>query len=162
MRSRMIWRMRCQSMAAVAFLGAVIVLGATGAGLAAPACATATDEKALNTRVLQTELMVAALSCGEQQRYNAFVNTFKTDLVRGGQGLKALFKRVHGARGDYQMNAFVTKLANEAAHRTANGQAAFCASAANLFNDVMRTPPGGLARITAKPEWSSRHGFRPC
>lgn len=132
------------------------------AAAAAPACATATDEAALNTRVLQTELMVAALSCGEQQRYNTFVNTFKDDLIRGGQGLKTMFKRVYGASSDYQMNAFVTRLANDAAQRNANQRNDYCASSASLFNEVLSTSPGNLSRITTKPQLSSRHGFGRC
>lgn len=148
-------------------VGALILASAYTAGnaqmsAAAPACATVADEAALNTRVLQTELMVAALSCGEQQRYNAFVTTFKNDLIRGGQGLKTMFKRVYGASGDYQMNAFVTRLANNAAQRTASGPDAYCATSASLFNEVLATSPGHLARITTRPELSSLHGFGRC
>ena len=40
-------------------------------------CVSEKDERALNTRVLQTALMVAALSCNEQQRYNAFVTNYR-------------------------------------------------------------------------------------
>ncbi len=161
MRDR-IQRKRLALRTGAALVGLGLIVGGAGAAAAAPSCATATDEAALNTRVLQTELMVAALSCGEQQRYNTFVNTFKTNLAKGGEGLKALFRRVHGASGDYQMNAFVTKLANDAAQRTANGPAAYCASASNLFNEVLATPPQYFSRITTKPELSSRNGFARC
>jgi hypothetical protein len=139
-----------------------IVVAAGHAGVAATACATAEEEGALNTRVLQTELMVAALSCGEQQRYNAFVTMFKSELSKRGQALRAMFKRVHGASGEYEMNAFVTKLANDAAQRTANRPADYCASASRLFSEVLATPPAEFSRITMKPEFSSRHGFARC
>ncbi|MGZ9035323.1 MAG: hypothetical protein ACXW25_13085, partial [Rhodospirillales bacterium] len=116
----------------------------------------------LNARVLQTELMVAALACGEQQRYNAFVNTFKSELTQRGRLLRAYFKRVHGPSGENRMNAFVTKLANDASQRTANGPDAYCTASAKLFNEVLASSPRDLSRIAARPEISGRHGHARC
>jgi hypothetical protein len=129
---------------------------------AGPTCATAEDEITLNARVLQTDLMVAALACGEQDRYNDFVNTFKSELSQRGRLLRAYFKRVHGASGENRMNAFVTKLANDAAQRTATGPDAYCAAAARLFNQVLASTPRDLGRIAASPEISGRHGHARC
>ena len=148
--------------AAFAFVAALAVAMAAPSAWAAPACATAEDEATLNARVLQTELMVAALACGEQQRYNDFVKTFKTELSQRGRMLRAYFKRVHGASGESRMNAFVTKLANDASQRTAHGQDAYCAGAAKLFNEVLAASPRDLTRIASRPEITGRHGYARC
>lgn len=147
---------------------ALVLSGALALAVAAPpawagsACTTAEDEATLNARVLQTELMVAALACGEQQRYNAFVTTFKSELSQRGKLLRAYFKRVHGPSGENRMNAFVTKLANDASQRTANTPDAYCASSARLFNEVLAASPHDLTRIAARPEISGRHGYARC
>ncbi|MDZ3838783.1 MAG: hypothetical protein U0S49_15555 [Rhodospirillales bacterium] len=148
--------------AAFALVAALAVVVAAPSAWAAPACATAEDEATLNARVLQTELMVAALACGEQQRYNDFVKTFKTELSQRGRMLRAYFKRVHGASGESRMNAFVTKLANDASQRTANAPDAYCAAAAKLFNDVLAASPRDFTRIAARPELGGRHGYARC
>lgn len=155
-------RRRSRSIIAGLVLGAGLALAAGSSAWAGPACATADDEVTLNARVLQTELMVAALACGEQHRYNAFVNAFKSELSQRGQSLRAYFKRVHGASGENRMNAFVTKLANDASQRTANGPGAYCGAAAKLFNEVLASPSRDLARIAARPELSGRHGYARC
>lgn len=153
--------LRARWVAAV-LLVVTLAVGSASTATAAPACATAADEAALNTRVLQTELMVAALSCGEQKRYNSFVTTFKGDLIKGSEDLKTMFKRVYGASGNYQMNAFVTRLANNAAQRTANQPDRYCESSARLLDEVLATAPGSLVRVTAKPELNRLHGFGRC
>jgi hypothetical protein len=148
--------------AALALGAALAVAVAVPSAWAGPACATTEDEATLNARVLQTELMVAALACGEQERYNDFVKTFKSELSQRGRLLRAYFKRVHGPSGESRMNAFVTRLANDASQRTAHGQDAYCAGAAKLFNEVLAVSPRELTRIAARPEISGRHGVARC
>lgn len=144
-------------------LGGALTLAVAAPAMAAgSACATAADEAAINTRVLQTELMVAALSCGEKDRYNAFVTTFKDQLSYNGQALRTMFKRVHGARGDYEMNAFVTRLANDASQRNSTSRAGYCASASQTFSEALATSPRDFKRLTAKPELGGLHGFARC
>lgn len=63
---------------------ALAIVSMAPAEAARTACVSARDEVALNARVLQTELMVAALACGEQRRYNAFVTAFRGAAGRSG------------------------------------------------------------------------------
>ena len=91
---------RCRRMiVGVAALMICLVSASPGsaAGKAKPQkpqmCVSDRDLAAFNARVLQTELMVAALSCDERQRYNTFVTTYQKVLTERGQALKALFKR---------------------------------------------------------------------
>ena len=62
-------------------------------------CTDPVAQTALNTRALQTELMVAALSCGNRIHYNAFVIKYQGDLVKHGRSLQSFFQRKHGAAG---------------------------------------------------------------
>jgi hypothetical protein len=128
----------------------------------APLCASDRDLAALNARVLQTELMVAALSCGERERYNAFVTTYQQVLADRGQALQALFKRTRGARANTGLNAFITKLANDASQQVRSKGDDYCVFAGELFDETMATSPRDLNTLTNKPWIVSRHGFRPC
>ena len=131
-------------------------------GVAATACATPKDLAALNARVLQTELMVAALTCGEKARYNAFVMGFKSVLGDHGQSLRALFTRVHGAGGKRRLNGFVTKLANDASQGSLAVPGGYCTTASALFEEVLNTPPDDFDAMAEKPWIMGRHGFPPC
>lgn len=131
-------------------------------GMAATACATPKDLAALNARVLQTELMVAALTCGEKARYNAFVMGFKSVLGDHGLSLRTMFARVHGSGGKRQLNGFVTKLANDASQGSLAARGGYCAGASALFEEVLNTPTSDFDALAAKPWISSRHGYSPC
>jgi hypothetical protein len=125
-------------------------------------CASDRDIAALNARVLQTELMVAALSCDERQRYNSFVTSYQKVLSERGQALQALFKRAHGAQGTKRMDAFVTKMANDSSQQVRTKGDEYCVFAGELFEEVLAAKPGEINRTSAKPWIAGRHGFRPC
>ncbi|MGE5600636.1 MAG: hypothetical protein ACM3X2_03805 [Pseudomonadota bacterium] len=161
---------RCRRMiaAGVAALMACVVSASPGsaAGKAKPQksqiCASDRDLAALNARVLQTELMVAALSCDERQRYNTFVTTYQQVLAERGQALKALFKRTKGAQANTVLNAFITKLANDASQQVMTRGDEYCVFAGQLFEEAIATPPSDLNSLANKHWITSRHGFRPC
>ena len=125
-------------------------------------CASDTDLAALNARVLQTELMVAALSCDERQRYNSFVTAYREVLKDRGQALQALFRRAHGTKANVRLNAFITKLANDASQEVRSKGDEYCVFAGELFNETSTVSPRELNRIANKDWIASRHGFRPC
>ncbi len=128
---------------------------------AAP-CTGPVEQSALNTRALQTELMVAALSCGNKFHYNAFVRKYQGDLVKHGRSLQSLFQRKHGAAGRKNLNTFVTRLANEASHRSSITHAAFCANSSSLFNRLLNAGPVDLEKLLEGPTTPSSHDFAPC
>ncbi|MGH8581069.1 MAG: hypothetical protein ACREVK_13465 [Gammaproteobacteria bacterium] len=103
----------------------------------AEACAQPHEHTALNTRVLQTELMVAALSCGNRPLYNAFVRKFRDDLVKQGHSLRLFFARHYAGRGEKDLNIFITRLANETSQRSNADRAAFCSHASSLFHQLL-------------------------
>jgi hypothetical protein len=160
---------RCRRMIAGGVAALMICISASpglAAGKAKPQkpqlCASDRDFAALNARVLQTELMVAALSCNERQRYNTFVSAYQQVLADRGQALQALFKRTHGARASTSLNAFITKLANDASQQVRSKGDDYCVFAGELFDETMASSPSDLNNLTNKPWIVSRHGFRPC
>ena len=106
------------------------------------------EREAINFRRLQTELMVAALSCGRddfRSKYNTFVIRFRPALRSNGRTLKAIFKRTYGHRGKRRLDSYVTKLANEASVRSMEN-AAFCETAGRKFDAVLRARSTETAR----------------
>ncbi|HEU0069734.1 MAG TPA: hypothetical protein VFS04_00435 [Alphaproteobacteria bacterium] len=118
--------------AAILAGAATLALGAA-LGVATPASAQSApangrEQAAFDVRFLQTEFMVAALSCGRpdyQQFYNTFVTRFGAPLKRHADVLKAHFTREYGKQGANKLDSFATKLANEASLRSMQ-QVTFC------------------------------------
>ncbi len=156
------WRpLRTTALAAIAacMLGGSALAASSSAGAAF--CATDKDLAALNTRVLQTELMVAALSCGQRQQYNTFVTTHQQMLINQGRALQVLFNRAHGAQGANRMNAFVTRLANDASQQV-RSRDDYCLFMSGLFDEAMATSPEHFSQFVNKPWIVGRHGYRSC
>jgi hypothetical protein len=129
----------------------------------AATCALADEATALNTRVLQSELMVAALTCGENARYGAFVKKFEPILVANGNALRHYFKRAYGGAGETRMNRMVTQLANAASMRSmGQGKAVYCASRASLFSEVLALGAHDLPAYVSRLSYAGDHGVRPC
>lgn len=126
------------------------------------ACANDRDLAALNARVLQTELMVAALSCEERERYNEFATSFQSVLVGRADDLRNFFQRVNGKQGATRMNALVTRLANDASKESQNQSDTYCKFASDLFEEVLKTPPMSLNAVTDKSWIRERHGYASC
>ena len=114
---------------------AVILAGIAAAALFAADAAHAQgvpanvrEQTAFDVRFLQTEFMVAALSCGRpdyQAYYNTFVTRFGAPLKRHADVLKSHFTREYGKQGLNRLDSFATKLANEASLRSMQ-QVTFC------------------------------------
>jgi hypothetical protein len=129
----------------------------------AAACALADEKAALDTRVLQSELMVAALTCGENARYGVFVKKFEPILVANGDALRHYFRRAYGGAGETRMNRMVTQLANAASIRSmSQAKPAYCASRGQLFSEVLALRTQDLAGFVSRLSYTGEHGVRPC
>jgi hypothetical protein len=136
---------------------------ATGAARAAEVCARNAEIPALETRVLQTELMVAALTCDARASYNAFVTRHRNELIGQGRALRAFFKRAYGKRAQTTLDSFITRLANEASLRTLAARDGYCKDARAVFERVLNgTPSGQLAAMAAEEINADSHGIRAC
>lgn len=112
---------------------------------------SAREQAALDVRYLQTELMVAALSCGRpefHQHYNVFVAKFGNSLKRHATVMKTYFSRQYGAQGTKQLDSYVTRLANEASLRSMQ-QASFCEESSTLFQRVTALEVTSLDNFSA-------------
>lgn len=133
------------------------------ASVAQATCAAPHEQSALQARVLQSELMVAALSCGERARYNAFVRKYETALVDYGQDLKAFYTRTYGRHGERELGRLVTRLANDASQRSLNvSSRTFCADAVALFDQLSRGDAGDLQAVIADNPNATNHGVQAC
>lgn len=129
---------------------------------AAPHCVSDRDLDALNMRVLQTELMVAALSCDQRTQYNNFVTSNRDTLAERGRVLQAFFNRTHGARGEFQLNSFITKIANDTSKDVRSKGDEYCVFTEQLFDEVAAVPSSDLSRVARKSWIIQRHGYQPC
>lgn len=144
-----------------AFMGVAV----THAGPAhADACADRGAREALEMRVLQSELMVAALTCNQRGSYNAFVTGFKPYLKSQGRELHSFFAKTFGpSAGPQRLNKLVTRLANTASQNSI-GQptSAFCAAAQQRFDAVLSANPKMLAKLARTSPTAKLHGFKSC
>lgn len=114
---------------------AVLGVSATGTALA-QSCVNAREKAAFDLRALQTHLMVGALSCGMGDRYNAFVTRWQSDLAGAHRNLTGYFNRAYGARGQSQLNEYITSLANAQSQEGIRQGSHFCGRIAPLFEKV--------------------------
>ena len=119
-------------------------------GLSAKAkCLRPAEQSAVQMRLLQTDLMVAALSCHRKPDYNTFAVKYRDELVRGGRTLRALFDRVHGKSARTELNSYITRLANTASMQSLNGND-YCGRMGKLFDGVLAVSPTGFAEFVAR------------
>ena len=142
-----------------ALVVATAIAGVSGDVLAN--CLRASDLGAVHSRQVQTELMVAALTCDRRDVYNGFVRKFESKLIDRGQDLKRLFRRLHGPKSEAQLNGFVTRLANEASMRSV-GTRQFCKQADGLFAAVGAMTHVDFDAFTAQRAAKTPHGLPLC
>lgn len=130
----------------------------------AEVCADRTARQTLEMRVLQSELMVAALTCGQRQSYNDFVVTFKPFLKSQGAQLRTFFVEQFGpSQGPDRLNRMVTRLANAASQRSLSQSTdAFCAQTKKRFDQVLSANAQNLVQLARTSPSASDHGFRTC
>ncbi len=141
-------------------LCAVALAGALAIGSASPAsaaeCRSAADADAVHLRSLQSELMVAALSCRAKPLYNAFAGRFEAVLVDSGVQLRRMFQRYHDGNGTRALNRFITLLGNDASARGIAQGNRLCPLSAALFDEVMTLKPKALAGYSYQRTFNSR------
>lgn len=147
----------CAAVTAAAPVGAAPVKAAKP-----KVCVSNTEKLALDTRVLQTELLIGALSCGQGEQYNKFVTSFQPQLQEQGGNLIGLFQRIHGARGTDKLNEFVTNLANDASKRSQSIGQGYCYFTWDIFYEAFDTAPDSFAKLVDRPWIPVRHGYNSC
>lgn len=109
--------------------------------------------RATSVRMLQSELMVAALACHGELRvalvenYNHFVHQFSPALVRSADTLRGHFRQAYGARHQIRFDSFLTHLANQASLNSVR-EAEYCESRAQLAEAALGIKGADLENFT--------------
>ncbi len=130
-------------------LAAAAMLG--GAALARSSCAKPDEISAIQTAAIQQELMVAALTCNEVTRFNAFQTGFGPELRASDATLARMFRRLYGLRrGEAEYHSFKTKLANQSSIRSIHNNPSYCQEAgAMLASALVANKPALTAFVGA-------------
>lgn len=126
----------------------ILLSGLVAAGLltshvaAAQTCARAPDHLAFDVAGLKSQLMVTALTCNEQDKYNAFVTKYRPDLVAQDKNLNGYFTRAHGRRAKTQFDDYITQLANSQSQNGLRRGTLFCEENIGIFDEVMALKSG--------------------
>ena len=117
-------------------LAATVAVG--GAAVAQSRCAKPEEVSAIQTAAIQQELMVAALTCNEVTRFNAFQIGFGPELRASDATLARMFRRIYGPRrGEAEYHAFKTKLANESSIRSIHDNPSYCQEAGGMLASAL-------------------------
>lgn len=114
------------------------LLAVASAAAQSPTCVKSEEVFPIDTAIIQQELMVAALTCHEVNRYNAFQTGFGPELRDSDARLMRVFARLYGSRGEAQYHAFKTKAANQAEMRSIHDNAGYCAEAGSLLSAALQ------------------------
>jgi hypothetical protein len=127
----------------------ILLSGLVAAGLltsslaqAVESCARPADQTAFNVEGLKSELMVTALSCHAQDKYNAFMARYKGDIATHENALNAYFKRAYGRSAQKAHDDYITQLANVQSEDGLHAGTAFCDTFASMFDEVQALHDG--------------------
>ena len=109
----------------------------------AAACVRPPEKAAFDVANLKSQLIVTALSCGGEAKFNAFVTRFRPALVTEEKSLDTFFGRAYGRQGQKQHDDFVTQLANSQSQLSIRYGQSFCSANVGLLDDVMSVKTEG-------------------
>jgi hypothetical protein len=159
---RATWYYRRVSVWGTVVVAAVVFLSSCAPIHAQQTCANPDEVTALEARILQTELMVAALTCKSHQQYNDFVRNHAQELQSMDSRLRGMFERFGRAEKADDLGQLVTRVANEAAIRAAKSTGQYCQEMGAIFKLSLTAEPGQLASLTIAQPFSRRHNVRSC
>ncbi len=110
-------------------------------------------QQAFNVIALKSALMVAALSCNQQDQYDQFMTMFQPHVLAEQHVMDAYFKRGNGYYGQAKEDDFVTLLANNQSVSGIGQGAMFCLNNAAEYQAVLalKTPSALDAFATDLP-----------
>ncbi|HEV7268670.1 MAG TPA: hypothetical protein VGN83_27740 [Falsiroseomonas sp.] len=132
-----------------------LLLGGLAAVIAGPAiaqsCVQSSERTAFEVRALQSQLMVAALSCGRDSEYNAFVRKFQGDLAASYRGIQGHFRRTAGRGHQRALDGYITQLANDHSQDGVRAGSHYCPLVTPLFGLALaQTNAQGLAELAVE------------
>ena len=100
-------------------------------------CLQPHERSIVEVAALRSELMVLATGCHQDDRYNAFVRKFQSDLMGNERAVGDVFKRIYGKRAQQEHDRFTTDLANGESSAGMHLGTDFCERNSLLFSEVM-------------------------
>ena len=143
---------------------AMLVTGLLSAGIAvAEPCARPADVTALDIASLKSKLMVTAITCNQQDRYNDFVQKFRSDLMTHERALHAYFVRAFGGRAQREHDDYITNLANTQSQSGIRQGTLFCQQNIGIFSEVLALTKGSqLPDYAAAKHLAQPADVTPC
>lgn len=103
----------------------------------AAACHPSNDiHAAFNLEGLKSELMVTALSCKTQSRYNEFVGHFRPLLNKAEKRIETYFHSTYGRQGDRKRDDYITQLADVQSLGGLKSGTVFCDQRVPMFDEL--------------------------
>ena len=132
----------------VATILAICLAG--GPAMAVPTtCARDEERSALDTIALKSELMVTALTCHLQEKYDAFIHTYQPALTATEKDVNGYFKHAFGRLYVKEHDDYISNLANVQSEEGLKMGTAFCETYSALFDEVQ-----SLHSSTELPEFA--------
>ena len=103
---------------------------------AAQTCARPVDNEAFEVAGLKSQLMVTALTCNSNDKYDAFVNAHRPYLIAQDKALNAYFARAHGRQARKQFDDYITQLANSQSQTGLRRGTLFCQENTGIFDEL--------------------------
>jgi hypothetical protein len=130
---------------AAAFLASI----ATATVAQAETCTRPAEKAAFDVVGLKSELMVTAIACQAQDKYNVFVVRFRRDLVSLERVLTSYFARTAGRHATQEHDDYITSLANSESQDGITRGVLFCNEHLSMFDDVMALKDGAALQTYA-------------
>jgi len=115
----------------------LLTVGLLASNVAAAQCLQSGDYHAFDVVALKTKLMVTALTCSADEKYNAFIMKYRPELTTEEKALSSFFARAHGRRAQQQQDDYVTQLANSQSQTGLRQGSLFCRYNLGMFDEVM-------------------------
>ncbi len=117
---------------------AIVAAGLLASNIAyAAQCARPVERAAFDIAGLKSQLMVTAISCQLEDKYNAFIMRYRTDLLTQERSLNSYFNRAYGRSWQKQHDDYITLLANAESEVGIKSGTLFCNQNKVMFDEVM-------------------------
>jgi hypothetical protein len=132
---------KCRATRALASIGLFALMAQPS--FAAGQCLREAEKVAFGVRVLQSELMIAALQCGQQAQYNRFMQLHQPEVSTAYDQIGAHFTRLFGTEGEEQRDSYITDLANAQAQDQIQQGPNFCTRISSTVNASLTLATSG-------------------
>ena len=123
-------------------MSGLLAVGLGASQAAAAQCVQPADYPAFDVTALKTKLMVTALTCSADERYNAFITKYRSELASQDKALNSFFTRANARRARQQHDDYITQLANSQSRSGLEQGSLFCRYNVGTFDEVLALRSG--------------------